>query len=38
MGSGFLTFVNACQEHDDNSLRLFASLLISIHILVPTQI
>ncbi|XNM43506.1 DUF2713 family protein [Escherichia coli] len=30
IGSGFLTFVNACQEHDDNSLKLFASLLISI--------
>ncbi|EFF1358520.1 DUF2713 family protein [Escherichia coli] len=28
IGSGFLTFVNACQEHDDNSLKLFASLLI----------
>ncbi|HHL8615327.1 TPA: DUF2713 family protein, partial [Escherichia coli] len=27
---GFLTFVNACQEHDDNSLKLFASLLISL--------
>ncbi|HFO3760172.1 TPA: DUF2713 family protein, partial [Escherichia coli] len=30
IGSGFLTFVNACQEHDDNSLKLFASLLISL--------
>lgn len=29
IGSGFLTFVNACQEYDDNSLKLFASLLIS---------
>ena len=30
IGSGFLTFVNACQEYDDNSLKLFASLLISL--------
>lgn len=30
IGSGFLTFVNACREHDDNSLKLFASLLISL--------
>ncbi|EJI4281968.1 DUF2713 family protein [Escherichia coli] len=30
IGSVFLTFVNACQEHDDNSLKLFASLLISL--------
>ncbi|ELO3286640.1 DUF2713 family protein [Escherichia coli] len=30
IGSGFLTFVNASQEHDDNSLKLFASLLISL--------
>ncbi|ETJ13835.1 MAG: YjbM protein, partial [Escherichia coli DORA_A_5_14_21] len=29
IGYGFLTFVNACQEYDDNSLKLFASLLIS---------
>ncbi|WP_432805412.1 DUF2713 family protein [Escherichia coli] len=30
IGSGFLTFVNACQKYDDNSLKLFASLLISL--------
>lgn len=30
IGSGFLTFVNASQEYDDNSLKLFASLLISL--------
>lgn len=30
IGSGFLTFVNAYQKYDDNSLKLFASLLISL--------
>lgn len=30
ISSSFLTFVNACQKYNNNSLKLFASLLISL--------